>query len=180
MARGPLLIAVIGSKKSGKTAMVEYLISGLTKRGFIVAAIKHVHHARFTIDSEGKDSWRFAKAGAKQVAVISPEEIAIIEKTQYGERYLDKVIAALKEDGADVIVLEGFKSQVGERPVYKIVTAHDRAELECLAKGLRGPVLAYSLLEQKAKEIDSVPVVKLPEDDEALLDKITRLAVALH
>jgi len=180
MARKTLLIAVVGTKKSGKTAMVEYLISGLTKRGFSVAAVKHVHHSRFSIDSEGKDSWRFAKAGARQVAIVSPDEIAIIEKTEEGERYLDRVLETLKGMEPDVIVLEGFKSVLGDRPIHRIVMAHDTYELEELNRDMSGPVLAYSLLEQTdTKHLGPIPVVKFPEDGEALLDQITRLSTGI-
>ena len=58
-------MVVVGSKKSGKTTTTENLTRELTKRGYNVAAIKHVSEQDFTIDTVGKDTWRFAKAGNK-------------------------------------------------------------------------------------------------------------------
>jgi len=181
MGGRPLLIAVVGTKKYGKTAIVEYLISGLTKRGFNVAAIKHVHHAHFTIDSEGKDSWRFTKAGARHVAIVSPEETAIIEKTKQGESHLNRVIDLLREKGPDIIILEGFKSILGKLPIHKIVTAHNLTELEEMKRDIEGLILGYNLVDVEGiEEVDSVPIIDLEDRGSALLDAITRLTVVIH
>ena len=61
------IIAVVGSKKSGKTTTIEALTRELVKRGFKVAAVKHVSEPDFTMDTKGKDTWRFAQAGARIV-----------------------------------------------------------------------------------------------------------------
>jgi len=78
--RRPPAIAVVGRKNSGKTRVIEILTIELTKRGYKVAAVKHVPKKDFTIDTEGRDTWRFANAGAKIVVAVSPMEIATIEK----------------------------------------------------------------------------------------------------
>jgi molybdopterin-guanine dinucleotide biosynthesis protein B len=44
------VIAVVGTKKSGKTTTIENLIRELTNRGYKVAAIKHVPEPGHTID----------------------------------------------------------------------------------------------------------------------------------
>ncbi|MCJ7559854.1 molybdopterin-guanine dinucleotide biosynthesis protein B, partial [Candidatus Bathyarchaeota archaeon] len=64
-------IAVVGSKKSGKTTTIENLVRELTKKGYKVAAIKHVSEPDFTIDTAGKDTWKFAKAGAKTIISVA-------------------------------------------------------------------------------------------------------------
>ncbi len=77
----PKVVSVIGTKKSGKTTTVENLIAELTKRGYRVAAIKHVpERENFTIDTPGKDTYRYAERGAKTVIAVSASEIAVIEK----------------------------------------------------------------------------------------------------
>jgi len=60
------VIAVVGTKKSGKTTTIENLVKELTKRGHKLAVIKHISKPDFTIDTAGKDTWKFARAGAKQ------------------------------------------------------------------------------------------------------------------
>jgi len=61
------VIGVVGGKKSGKTTTIEILTRGLTKRGYTVAVAKHISETNFTLDTEGKDTWRFVQAGAKTV-----------------------------------------------------------------------------------------------------------------
>ena len=77
-----VVIAAVGISGSGKTTTLEYLISQLSSEGYRVGAIKHIHREGFTIDKEGTNTWRFSKAGSKITVAISPEEIAIIEKTK--------------------------------------------------------------------------------------------------
>lgn len=74
------IIAVVGGKKSGKTTAVEALTRELTKRGYQVAAVKHISEEGFSFDTEGKDTWRFAQAGAKTIIAVSPNEVVTIKK----------------------------------------------------------------------------------------------------
>ena len=82
-------IAVVGTKKSGKTTTTENLIRELTKRGYNVAAIKHIPEPDFTIDTPGKDTWRYAQAGAKTVISVATNETVTIEKTANAKFYCD-------------------------------------------------------------------------------------------
>ena len=61
---------------TGKTTYLEKLIPCLKAEGLRTAVIKHDGHD-FRADTEGKDSWRFARAGAEVVAVASREKAAI-------------------------------------------------------------------------------------------------------
>ena len=47
---------------TGKTTLIEKLVRSLKAKGLRLAVIKHDGH-RFEIDKEGKDSYRFTKAG---------------------------------------------------------------------------------------------------------------------
>ena len=57
------ILSIVGKSNSGKTTLLEKLITELTGRGWRVATIKHNKHG-FNIDHEGKDSYRHKKAGA--------------------------------------------------------------------------------------------------------------------
>lgn len=72
-------IAFIGRKNSGKTTLVEALISELTARGISVSSIKHHSHDDFEIDIPGKDSYRHHAAGAVATAISSAKRFAVVE-----------------------------------------------------------------------------------------------------
>ena len=42
----------------------------------------------FNLDAEGKDSWKFQSAGAKSVAVVSPQSWFMIQQTDERENFL--------------------------------------------------------------------------------------------
>ncbi len=138
----PLKIAVVGGKKTGKTTTIENLIRELTKRGYKVSAIKHIPEPDFTIDTQGKDTWRFAEAGAKTIIAISPNETATIEKGATEKVPLE---ALLKKCGnSDIVLIEGLKKQVAKKPsIQKIAVVTTEEEAENAAKMYK-PILAYT------------------------------------
>jgi molybdopterin-guanine dinucleotide biosynthesis protein B len=106
-AAGIPVIGIAGWKKSGKTTLVTRLIAELTRRGLKVATVKHAHHA-FQIDEAETDSARHRRAGAAQVAVVSPERWAMITELNGGpEPELAEVLSRL--DPCDLIIVEGYK-----------------------------------------------------------------------
>ena len=116
---------------SGKTVTLEYLISQLSAEGYQIGSIKHVHHKGFTMDKEGTNTWRYAKAGAKVIVAISPEEVDIIKKTEMALNDLDQVTALLAKEKLDIVFIEGFHSLIAKRKdVPKIITAKDQEGLE--------------------------------------------------
>jgi molybdopterin-guanine dinucleotide biosynthesis protein B len=101
------VIGIAGWKKSGKTTLVARLITELTRRGLKVATVKHAHHA-FQIDEAETDSARHRRAGAAQVAVVSPERWAMItELNGAPEPELAEVLSWL--DPCDLVIVEGYK-----------------------------------------------------------------------
>lgn len=59
------IFGVTGWKNSGKTGLMERLITEFTKRGLTVSSIKHAHHS-FDIDHPGRDSYRHRDAGVPE------------------------------------------------------------------------------------------------------------------
>ena len=51
------VIAVVGSKRSGKTTTVETMVEELSSRGYRIATVKHISEQNFTMDTKGKDTW---------------------------------------------------------------------------------------------------------------------------
>jgi molybdopterin-guanine dinucleotide biosynthesis protein MobB len=138
-----IVVAVVGSKKSGKTKTVEALVRGLTKRGYRVATAKHVSEQNFTIDTKGKDTWLHAQAGAKTVALVAPEELTTIRKVDTRSLALQEIVQTCG-NGIDVVVLEGFRSLVEREPtVLKIVAVKNLQEATDASKQF-DPIIAFT------------------------------------
>ena len=98
------IYSVVAFSGTGKTTLIEKLVAELKSRGLRVAVIKHDAH-EFDIDHEGKDSWRFTRAGADVTAVVSGGKSAIMENRPVPlETILDRIT------DVDIIITEGYKS----------------------------------------------------------------------
>jgi len=102
----PPVISIVGESKSGKTTLIEALISELKSRGYRLATIKHSVH-RLNFDKPEKDSWRHIQAGSDATAIVSPDQVVLI-KVAAQEPDLNE-IARLLGDDYDIILTEGFK-----------------------------------------------------------------------
>ena len=169
------ILAVIGSKNSGKTTTVECVVLGLTRKGFRVGSIKHIHHSDFTIDTEGTDTWRHAQAGSKIVASVSKNEVALIVKDD-PEHMLDPILDFMTKKGLDIVVVEGLHSTIGQRAdVFKIVTARDAEDLRQRLRGTVPPILAISgvVADEASRPADiSVSIISSKTDCSRLVDRI--------
>ncbi len=88
------------------------------------------------MDKEGTNTWRYAKAGAKVIVAISPEEMAIIKKTELALNGFDQMISLLENEKLDIVFIEGFHSLIAKRrDVPKIITAKDQEGLEETLEG---------------------------------------------
>jgi len=135
-------IAVVGSKKSGKTTTTEKLIRELTNRGYKVAAIKHISEPDFTIDTPGKDTWKYAQAGAETIISAAANEIATIEKTHLTSMSLEALIKKCR--GNDIIFIEGFKKLVAtKKSIPKIVVVKSMKDAIKALETYK-PVIAFS------------------------------------
>ena len=101
-----LVFGVTGWKNSGKTTLVERLVSEFVRRGWTVATVKHAHHD-VDIDQPGTDSYRHRAAGATEVALVGGLRYAIMREQD--EPGLAEVLARLSP--ADLVLVEGFKRE---------------------------------------------------------------------
>jgi molybdopterin-guanine dinucleotide biosynthesis protein B len=99
------VISFIGHSGVGKTTLLEGLLPILKDRGLQVAVIKH-HHQEFEIDRPGKDTWRFAQAGAAAVAISAPNKYALVRRLER-ELTLEEIVSTLGQP--DLIITEGYK-----------------------------------------------------------------------
>jgi molybdopterin-guanine dinucleotide biosynthesis protein B len=169
------VVAVVGRKSSGKTTTMEVLTKELTKRGYKVAAVKHVPEPNFTIDTEGKDTWRFAKAGAKTIVSVASGEVATIEKIDVTSFSLEDILQ--KCGNNNMIFLEGFRKLVGENlDVPKIVTVKSAEEAFEASKTFK-PILAFTgpySTETLNLNAPYINVFKNPEKIADMVEKVAR------
>lgn len=161
----PLLISVVGSSGAGKTTLIEKLLRALSKRKYAIAAVKHCPHG-FDLDVEGKDSWRFAEAGARGIFLTSPRRIGLIKDTE--QAFTLKSIAERYFYDLDVVLGEGFSE---DKEVGKIVVL--RKEVSDYVPYPRDDILALvSDFEIEAEK----PVFKL-DDVSDIADFIEQLLI---
>lgn len=159
------IIAVVGSKKSGKTTTIEALVKGLAERGYRVATAKHVSETGFTLDVKGKDTWRHAEAGATTIVVVAPEELGIIKKGTTASLGLREIVAYC-QDEADVTVLEGFSSLVGRAMNVPKIVAVKTDQEAATASARFTPIIALTgpaALTAKGLDLPAVDVLKDPQ-----------------
>jgi formylmethanofuran dehydrogenase subunit E len=105
----PPVLLIVGFKKVGKTRLLEKLISELSARGHRVACIKHHHsEAPVVVDTCGTDTWRFRKAGAQSVALVTPNHLASFNDTAE-QPALAQVLRNLP--AIDLVLGEGFHTE---------------------------------------------------------------------
>ena len=101
------IFGVTGWKNSGKTGLMERLITEFTTRGLTVSSIKHAHHS-FDIDHPGRDSYRHRDAGARQVLLASRNRWALMHELRYeDEPSLGDLLKQLSP--VDLVLIEGYK-----------------------------------------------------------------------
>jgi molybdopterin-guanine dinucleotide biosynthesis adapter protein len=100
------IYGVIGWKNSGKTSLMERLVTDITGRGFSVSTVKHVHHA-VDLDQPGKDTFRHRAAGAREVVLASADRLAILVEHRGPEPELPAVLSRLAP--VDLVLVEGYK-----------------------------------------------------------------------
>jgi len=105
----PKVLLIVGSKKVGKTTLIERLIPELSRRGYRVGTVKH-HHSDLpiSVDTAGTDSWRHRQAGAAGVALVTPTDIALFRNGQ-SSLSLDDIVAGL--GATDIVLVEGFHNE---------------------------------------------------------------------
>ena len=111
------IVSIIGRSKSGKTTLIEKLITELVSRGYRVATIKHTPE-NVSLDEPGKDSWRHMQAGSSATIIASPAQMALV-KPLSPETKLDEIASHFGED-YDIILAEGFKQDTAPKiEVYR-------------------------------------------------------------
>lgn len=94
------VIAVVGTKKTGKTTVVTALVRSLSKYGRVGTIKNMAHHP-----VDRGDTKRHFDAGASEVIGLGEARLKVTRER--GD--LESSLAELQRDGMDFAVVEGFK-----------------------------------------------------------------------
>lgn len=128
------VICIVGKSKSAKSMLMTGLIKELKNHGLRVGALKYHKHGDFEMDVEGKDTWKYAKAGADTVAIASPVKFALIKAVE-SEMKIDEICDRYFTD-SDIVLADGFTHS--DKP--RIIVADDIGDIEIFKR--EGEVLA--------------------------------------
>lgn len=98
----PMAAIVAPHSKMGKTLLIEKIVAILKRKNIRTGVVKSDGHG-WQMDSSGKDTWRFDRAGANAVAVVSKDGYAILQKT---DEAASLVKVAEKFIDVDLVLLE--------------------------------------------------------------------------
>jgi len=125
----PPVICIVGKSKHMKLMIMQELISKLKTRGLRVGALKYHKHGDFEIDIEGKDTWKYSKAGADIVAISSAVKFAVIKKMSC-EPMIDEIIEKHFTE-SDIVLVDGFT--LSDRP--RIIVTESEKDIEVFKRG---------------------------------------------
>lgn len=125
----PPIVCIVGKKKSGKTTLLERLVPALAGLGVRVGTVKHDRHG-FSMDHEGKDTWRHRRAGAETVCISSPNQLALI-KTVEREPTLAELAETFFAD-RDLVLTEGYYNS--DQPKIEVFRPEAHARPLCAAE----------------------------------------------
>ncbi|MBE0431420.1 MAG: molybdopterin-guanine dinucleotide biosynthesis protein B [Dehalococcoidia bacterium] len=134
------VVSIVGKSRSGKTLLMEQLITEFKRRGYRLAAVKH-SRGGIDIDHPGKDTWKFAQAGSDAVLVSAPDRLAFMMNLDH-DLGLEELLLMVGT-GFDLILVEGFrKSSIPKIEVHRKELGDD---LSCAPEELSAVVADGSL-----------------------------------
>jgi len=127
----PPMICIVGNNKDAKTRLMEVLIKDLKNRGLSVGALKYHKHGEFEIDIEGKDTWKYAMAGADTVAISSSVKFAVVKNINVPTD-IDEICEKYFGDN-DIVLADGFT--LSDKP--RIIVVEKKEDAGVFERGCR-------------------------------------------
>jgi len=174
------MISFIGYSKSGKTASIEKLISYLHERDYVVLAFKHIHQDNFSIDTPGKNTWKYSQAGADVVVSQSPNESAILFNQKVDPLLMLDLIKKIiqssqKHDQRDsdkqiIVILEGFRDLTGKKVLCVKNLDEIRSQMDPSIIAISGSIFSNDFELKSAISENAVKFINVLENPEELLE----------
>ena len=99
-----MILAIKGEKNSGKTTLIEKLLKKIDGKVVVIKS-----SSIDELDQEGKDTWRYGKAGAKARIIVGRKEAAVFSSFN-----IDDAIIMAKKMHPDLIIVEGYEHAKGD------------------------------------------------------------------
>ena len=159
-------ISFIGLSGSGKTYIVERLISLLNQKyNLRSAVVKNIHMHQ--MDTEGKDTYRYGEAGASlSITKNVYEETTIFVKKELS---ISELIRWIKNGPimVDVLIAEGFR----DLKIPTVLCAKDPDKIEDQITETT-QIISGLIANQKIKRFQDLPVIKFEENPEPFLNML--------
>jgi molybdopterin-guanine dinucleotide biosynthesis protein MobB len=97
------IVSFVGHSDSGKTRLIEKIVSILRNQGYRVSVLKHTH-AKIKIDRRGTDTDRLRRAGAEVSAIVDDRMLARFERAGEPAALLGSLASEV-----DLLLVEGYK-----------------------------------------------------------------------
>jgi molybdopterin-guanine dinucleotide biosynthesis protein MobB len=173
------MFSFIGYSQSGKTASIESLIIHLASQDVPVTVLKHIHKKGFSIDTPGKNTWKFSQAGAKAVVSQSDDESAVMFNWRVDPLLLIRTILQVAQEEGEitnetppVIILEGFR-QIGSKKVLCVKAYDDIAsQMDPSVIAVSGVIANEKLYPKMARRIRAefnLPLLNIKDNPESIL-----------
>lgn len=109
MGQHQKILQIVGYQNSGKTTLMEQLITEATREGLRVGTIKHHGHGGIPMIKSSKDSVRHEQAGASVTAVEGQGTLRLsIHQSNWK---LADILAIYESIKMDIILIEGYKNE---------------------------------------------------------------------
>jgi molybdopterin-guanine dinucleotide biosynthesis protein B len=140
----PLILGVYGESKSGKTNLIVKIIKQLTNESLKICSIK-ISDKKIDIDTKGKDTCKFTKAGSKLVVLSSKNKIYFLLNKRED---ISEVIPQINSiDDFDLILIEGANDNFTQK-----IRLGDIQERKNTMFSYKGDF--YGLIQKLKKEIN--------------------------
>lgn len=140
------ILFILGTKNSGKTSSIEYLIEDLTNKGIKVGAIKFTHKEVISEDSK-KDTARLRSSGSAYSFLVTPIETSLAIKREKREKIGD-IINYINQSGdlipkIDILICESLNNPPENSKI--VLFASNKNDLEKYYNPLQNPeIMAIS------------------------------------
>lgn len=105
----PFVLGFYGESNTGKTTLLVDLIQRLLNEGFTVATIKQTDKP-ISIDTQAKDTWKHAKAGASLVVFSTTTETSYLLQHQQTIQEMLQIIHQISP--CDIVLIEGARDKI--------------------------------------------------------------------
>ncbi len=110
----PLILSIVGKSDSGKTTLILKLTPELKKRGYRTAVAKHCPRG-FDLDIEGKDSWKFSRAGGEGILLTSDRDLALLRPKENSVNIKEQLQNYFSD--FDIVLMEGYSNEPGVKKI---------------------------------------------------------------